>query len=240
MMRFVLLAAVVAIFGSPLALADAGDKMIIHHRVTDYAKWRPAYDGDAANRDAAGLTNCAVLHAAGEPNDVFVVCDVADLGKAKAFSAAKTLAETMTKAGVIGKPDIQFLQAIDSHGATDEALAAAQHALQEAQDAVRRAQQQLAAINPVGIWNGDVKFTARSGADTTPDQNVTFTINNDGTWSNPFNYTGSWTVIGSAITIVYLTDPNHAVYRARISGDTMTGTMTNDYWAGSYVLHKLQ
>ena len=124
----------------------------------------------------------------------------------------------------------------------EDALAAAQRAQQEAEDAARRAQQQQqqAAVNAVGVWNGDVKFSPRSGTSTTPDQNVTFTLKSDGTWSNPFNYIGTWTLNGSNIKIVYTTDPNHAVYMARINGDTMTGTMVNDYWAGSYVLHKLQ
>jgi hypothetical protein len=91
------------------AMMMGSGTMMIHHKVADYAKWRVAYDADQANRTAAGLTNCKVLSSMDDANDVLVSCNMADLAKAKAFASSKALADTMTKAGVMGKPDIMFL-----------------------------------------------------------------------------------------------------------------------------------
>ena len=82
--------------------------LIIHHRVADYAKWRPVFVGDKARQEAAGLTNPDVYQGK-NPNDVFIIYDMADEAKAKAFAASKGLRDAMKKAGVAGKPDIMFL-----------------------------------------------------------------------------------------------------------------------------------
>jgi len=83
--------------------------MMIHHKVADYAKWRVAYDADQANRTAAGLTNCKVQRSMDDVNDVMVSCTMADVAKARTFATSKSLADAMTKAGVMGKPQIMFL-----------------------------------------------------------------------------------------------------------------------------------
>jgi len=85
--------------------------MTIHHQVADYAKWRVAYDADQSNRKAAGLTNCRVQRSMDDANDVLISCDMADLTKAKSFTSSKALADTMSKAGVIGKPQFMYLTA---------------------------------------------------------------------------------------------------------------------------------
>lgn len=100
---------------APSTAASAGSAMgasnilLIHHKVTDYAQWRPGYDADSPSRDAAGLTNCVVRQSADSMNDVVVTCDMADVKKAKAFSASNTLAATMKQFGVIGKPQVLYL-----------------------------------------------------------------------------------------------------------------------------------
>jgi len=91
------------------AMMMGSGTMMIHHKVADYAKWRVAYDADQVNRTAAGLTNCKVLSSMDDANDVLVSCNMADLAKAKAFASSKTLADTMSKAGVVGKPEILFM-----------------------------------------------------------------------------------------------------------------------------------
>ena len=123
-MRAPMLAAAVAVImasqaiaASPAPLAAPGalppttsGMLVIHHKVTDYAQWRPGYDADSPSRDAAGLTNCQVRQSADNPNDVVVTCDMADVKKAKEFAASKTLEAVMKQYGVIGKPQILYLQ----------------------------------------------------------------------------------------------------------------------------------
>ena len=83
--------------------------MIIHHEVADYAKWRVAYDADQPNRTNAGLTHCAVQRSMDNANDVMISCNMGDTAKARTFTLSKALMETMSKAGVIGKPQFMFL-----------------------------------------------------------------------------------------------------------------------------------
>lgn len=83
--------------------------MMIYHKVADYAKWRPVYDADQSNRDATGLTNCQVHQSMENANDVVIVCNMADMKKAKDWASSKPLKDTMKKAGVKGKPEMFYL-----------------------------------------------------------------------------------------------------------------------------------
>lgn len=82
--------------------------LIVHHRVADYAKWRPVFDGDKANQEAAGLTNPHV-YMGKRANDVYITFDMADEAKAKAFGNSEALHMTMKKAGVRGAPEMMYL-----------------------------------------------------------------------------------------------------------------------------------
>ena len=92
-------------------MSMGGQTMTIHHQVADYAKWRVAYDVDQPNRKVAGLTNCRVQRSMDDANDVLISCDMADVTKAKIFTSSKALADAMSKAGVMGKPQFMYLTA---------------------------------------------------------------------------------------------------------------------------------
>jgi hypothetical protein len=113
MMRLVLVATALSLSAvSMAAAAPAGPALlVIHHKVADYAKWRPGYDAHKPVRTAAGLTNCRVRSSVDDPNDVFIACEMADVAKAKAFTTSPSLAKAMKGAGVVGKPDFEFLGA---------------------------------------------------------------------------------------------------------------------------------
>ena len=111
-MQKILIAFVAALalttFGA-MGAANAAGMMMIHHKVTDYAKWRPAFDAHKSMQEAAGLTNPHVYQSVGHPNEITITFDMADVTKAKAFSASKDLKSVMVKAGVVGKPAITYL-----------------------------------------------------------------------------------------------------------------------------------
>ena len=113
MMRLLLVGAVVSLSVAPqVSAAAAGPPLlVIHQMVADYAKWRPVYDAHKSARDDAGLTNCDVRSTTDNPNNVYVACEMADLAKAKAFTASKSLKDAMKNAGVAGKPEFIFLGA---------------------------------------------------------------------------------------------------------------------------------
>jgi heme-degrading monooxygenase HmoA len=83
--------------------------MIIHHRVRDYAAWRPGYDAHESSRGAAGITDGRVYRNAEDPNDIVIVANVSDLAKARAWTASDDLKTAMQKAGVLGAPTIHLI-----------------------------------------------------------------------------------------------------------------------------------
>ena len=91
---------------SPFDIVD------ITHNVKDYAKWRPVFDADSANQKAAGLQLVAVGRDADSSNRILIAFKISDMAKAKAMEADPKLKETMTKAGVISKPDFEYYHII--------------------------------------------------------------------------------------------------------------------------------
>jgi hypothetical protein len=83
--------------------------MIVHHKVRDYASWRPIYDAHESSRTRAGITNGRVYRKVEDPNDLVILLDVADVAKARAWTASEDLKTTMAKAGVLGAPTIHFV-----------------------------------------------------------------------------------------------------------------------------------
>jgi len=88
------------------------DVVDIIHNVKDYAKWRPAFDTDSTNQKAAGLQTLAVGRDADSSNRILIAFKISDMAKAKAMETDPKLKETMTKAGVISKPDFEYYHII--------------------------------------------------------------------------------------------------------------------------------
>ena len=86
------------------------NSILIRHKVEDFARWKPAYDGHASVRASAGLKEEYVLRNIDNPNEVIVLFSAEDLDKAKAFAASPDLRERMQKGGVTDKPDIYLLK----------------------------------------------------------------------------------------------------------------------------------
>ncbi len=87
--------------------------VLVKHRVEDYNKWRPAYDEHAKARKAGGSKGAVVHRDANDPQGVVVITQWEDMAHALAFTQAPELKTAMQKAGVIGMPEIYFLEEID-------------------------------------------------------------------------------------------------------------------------------
>jgi hypothetical protein len=72
-------------------------------------KWKPVYDAHLAARQKAGLRENNLLRSVDNPNEVVLLFEAEDLKKAQAFTGSSDLREAMQKAGVVGQPDILFL-----------------------------------------------------------------------------------------------------------------------------------
>ena len=83
--------------------------LLVRHKVSDYAKWKTAYDGHSPARQKAGLKEEHLLRNIDDPNEVIILFQTGEIEKAKAFSQSSDLREVMQNAGVVDKPDIYFL-----------------------------------------------------------------------------------------------------------------------------------
>jgi quinol monooxygenase YgiN len=84
-------------------------RLIVHHKVQDYATWRKVFDNDATSRREFGSTSAQVFQSASDPNDVTAIMDWPSVDAAKAFATSPSLKEAMKNAGVISQPDVMFL-----------------------------------------------------------------------------------------------------------------------------------
>ena len=83
----------------------------VRQKVEDYARWREGYDTHAAARQAAGATDEGnVMRNVDDPNEITVLLGWSDLQRARAFTLSASLKEAMNDAGVIGPPEIRFLE----------------------------------------------------------------------------------------------------------------------------------
>ncbi len=83
--------------------------ILFKERVKDLAKWKEIYDSRQKNCVEAGIIDKYVLRGATDDNEVILLREEKDMGRAKAFIEAPQLRDAMEKSGVIGKPDIYFI-----------------------------------------------------------------------------------------------------------------------------------
>jgi hypothetical protein len=73
--------------------------LLIRHKVKDFAAWKPVFEDHSATRKAAGSKGGYLLRNHDDPNEVVVLLEVEDLGKARQFAQSADLKEAMQRAG---------------------------------------------------------------------------------------------------------------------------------------------
>ena len=81
--------------------------ILVIHKVQDFKKWKPVFDGEAVRRKSAG---CRLFQSVKDSNEVAVFCQWKDLGSAHQFVESADTHRAMENAGVVGKPDLYFLE----------------------------------------------------------------------------------------------------------------------------------
>ena len=79
---------------------------VIRHKVEDFEKWKPAFDGDADNRKAHGSKGGYLLRNADDPNEVAIVLEWDSIQGMRQFSQSPKLKEAMRVGGVMDTPDL--------------------------------------------------------------------------------------------------------------------------------------
>lgn len=90
-----------------------GAAVLVVHDVADYDTWKRAFDEHDTTRKQAGITGYAVNRRADKPNTVVLYLQAESLDQLKAFASSADLKATMQRAGVVGAPQITFVQGQD-------------------------------------------------------------------------------------------------------------------------------
>jgi len=83
--------------------------LLVRHKVTDIATWKPAFDEHSATRQASGSRGGLLLRNADDRSEVILLFEWDDLGKARQFAQSDDLGQVMQRAGVADRPDVYFL-----------------------------------------------------------------------------------------------------------------------------------
>lgn len=79
------------------------------HKVADFGKWKCVFDADVDAQRKAGLHVLHVLRDVDDPNLVILFFRVDDLAKARAFTENPEASEHGEISGVIGMPEVLWL-----------------------------------------------------------------------------------------------------------------------------------
>ena len=86
---------------------------MIRQKVESYAKWRPAFTEQDADRKAAGQTgDVQVFRSGDDPWEVLVLMEWDELERARQFAASAETRQAMQTAGVTDEPTFSFLQGV--------------------------------------------------------------------------------------------------------------------------------
>lgn len=91
--------------------------MLVHHKVRDFAKWKPFFERHESVRKTGGSKNGTVFQNAEDPTDVFVLFEWDSVENARKFAMSEDLKKTMEQAGVMGVPHIHMLKEVQRYQA---------------------------------------------------------------------------------------------------------------------------
>lgn len=83
--------------------------LVVMHKVANYSKWKPIYDGHDTARLAAGLHNYVIGRGVQDSNMLLIALKADDTTKAKVFSKDPGLKQAMQKGGVVGVPTVALV-----------------------------------------------------------------------------------------------------------------------------------
>jgi len=88
--------------------------VLVRHKVSDFTRWKLVFDERFGARHAAGELNHRIFHNHDDASDLTLFFTWETLDLARAFFASDQLKSGMQQAGVIGKPEIVFLDEMRS------------------------------------------------------------------------------------------------------------------------------
>ena len=83
---------------------------LVHHKVEDYKTWKSVFDAHSSLRSEAGSLGGKIFQSINNPNEVFTLLEWDSLANAQKFTQSDSIKEAMKKAGVVGTPEIYFVE----------------------------------------------------------------------------------------------------------------------------------
>ena len=88
--------------------------LLVRHAVEDYAAWKDVFDEHAAAREEAGSLGGRLFRSSDDAEDVVTLMEWESAERAREFAESDDLRETMERAGVVGEPEVAFLEELES------------------------------------------------------------------------------------------------------------------------------
>ena len=86
--------------------------VLVRFTVEDLTKWKPVFEEAAALRKSFGSVGVRAFSKADSPNEVVVLGEYADNGKAMQMFQSQEFREATQRAGVKGPPEVTFLDEV--------------------------------------------------------------------------------------------------------------------------------
>jgi len=87
--------------------------VLVRHRIDDYQKWRPIFDGAGALLERSGARSGFVFRNLEAPDELFVLLEWPVLDAARDFMASAALRKEMARAGVAEPPHVWYLDELE-------------------------------------------------------------------------------------------------------------------------------
>jgi heme-degrading monooxygenase HmoA len=84
--------------------------ILVNHKVADFNRWKETFDGHLTTRKSAGEIECRLFQSVEDPRDVTLLLDWDSVEHARRFMNSDELRSAMQQAGVLGTPEVKFVQ----------------------------------------------------------------------------------------------------------------------------------
>ena len=88
--------------------------LLVRHTIKNYSNWKPFFDEHQSTRKKSGSKGGHIYRNSQKPNEVIIMFEWDTLDNARKFAESDDLRKQMEKAGVIDKPDVYFLEQLES------------------------------------------------------------------------------------------------------------------------------
>jgi quinol monooxygenase YgiN len=83
--------------------------VLVSHKIADYQKWRATFDASLAFRQQGGEQSCRIFQNSEDPHKLSLLFEWENAEEARRFMSSPELQARMQQAGVVGPPQIEFL-----------------------------------------------------------------------------------------------------------------------------------